>query len=66
VENVSFHIECDGADLSGTIAVPNTYGYQNWKAITISLPLKSGKHVLKIVIDNGGLNLDKMVFQESK
>ncbi|MBN1926279.1 MAG: alpha-L-fucosidase [Prolixibacteraceae bacterium] len=60
------HLECDGEDLTGILTVPNTGGYQNWEVIKKPVNLKAGEHVLKLVIDNGGLNLDKMVFKIDK
>ena len=61
-----FHLECDGIDIIGIINAPNTAGYQNWETVIKSVKLDAGKRVLKLVIDNGGLNLDKMVFKEMK
>ncbi len=65
-DQAKFHLECDGVDRIGIINAPNTAGYQNWETVNKSVKLDAGKHVLKLVIDNGGLNLDKMVFKEMK
>ncbi len=63
-DNVSINLECDGADLSGTLAVPNTAGYQNWEVVSKSFRLEAGKHTLKLILNSDNLNIDKMVFKE--
>jgi hypothetical protein len=63
-DHVSFHLECDGKDLSGSIAVPNTAGFQNWEVVSKSFRLEAGKHILKLVLNSDNLNIDKMVFKE--
>jgi alpha-L-fucosidase len=63
-ENSKLHVECDGEDKTGLISLPNTAGYQNWEILKKTLFLNSGEHVLKVVIDEAGLNFDKMVFRE--
>lgn len=60
------HLECDGADQTGIISIPNTAGFQNWKVIKKTVKLNAGQHVLKLVIDGNFLNLDKIVFEEIK
>jgi hypothetical protein len=57
-----FHLESDGANLTGTIDVPNTNGFQNWIALERTVRLDAGSHVLRIVIDGDFVNLDKMDF----
>ena len=61
-----FHLECDGKNKTGTISVPNTIGFQNWKVITKNVSLDAGQHVLKLVVDGELWNIDKMVFEEIK
>ena len=60
------HLECDGADKTGIISIPNTAGFQNWEAIYKTVNLDAGRHVLKVTVDGALLNLDKMVFEEVK
>lgn len=60
------HIECDGADKTGIISIPNTKGFQNWEVIKKTVKLDAGRHLLKVVVDGDFLNLDKMVFEEIK
>jgi alpha-L-fucosidase len=61
-----FHLECDNADKTGIISVPNTQGFQNWQVIKKNLTLDVGQHVLKLVVDGDLWNIDKMVFEEMK
>jgi len=64
VEGAKLHLECDGADITGIVSIPNTVGYQNWEAVNKTVKLDAGQHVLKLVVDGEGLNLDKIVFKE--
>jgi subtilisin family serine protease len=51
----TFHVEVDGVDVTGPLAVPNTGGWQNWQTIsTGAIPLTAGPHVLRVVIDTNG------------
>ncbi|ACB76498.1 alpha-L-fucosidase [Opitutus terrae] len=61
-----FHLESDGVDLTGTIDVPNTKGFQNWTNVKHTIHLDAGQHVLKVVIDGDYVNLDKMDFEKSE
>jgi alpha-L-fucosidase len=60
------HLECDGTDKTEIISIPNTAGFQNWEVIKRTINLDAGQHVLKVVVDGDLLNLDKMVFEETK
>jgi hypothetical protein len=51
----SFHVEVDGVDATGSLAVPNTGGWQSWVVINAgAIPLTAGTHVLRVVIDTNG------------
>jgi alpha-L-fucosidase len=65
-DNTKLHIECDDENKTGTVSLPNTAGYQSWKIVKTELKLNEGRHVLKVMIDADGLNIDKMVFEEKK
>ena len=55
----SFHIEIDGVNVTGSIAVPTTGGYQTWKNVSsIPVNLTQGTHTLKIVMETPGFNLN--------
>ncbi|HEX8914855.1 MAG TPA: carbohydrate-binding protein, partial [Humisphaera sp.] len=51
------HLEVDGADVSGPVALPNTGGWTTWTTVTkAGLSLPAGAHVLRLAFDasNGG------------
>jgi hypothetical protein len=51
----TFHLEVDGANVTGTIGVPNTGGWQTWQTITKSgISLTAGQHTLRLVFDGAG------------
>ncbi len=57
-----FHVELDGVNISGAFVVPNTTGYQ-WGTATVVTPvLSTGKHVLRVIIDAGGFNINYLNF----
>ena len=60
------HLECDGKDITGTISIPNTSGFQKWEVIKKEVKLDAGEHVLRLVFDGDYFNVDKMVFEEVK
>ena len=48
----TFHVEVDGVDRTGPIAVPDTGGWQTWQTITTTgIPLTAGQRVLRVVLD---------------
>jgi len=51
----NFHIEIDGANVTSTIAVPNTGGWQTWNTIGKSgVNLAAGQHILRLAFDGIG------------
>ncbi|HEX7411152.1 MAG TPA: alpha-L-fucosidase [Bacteroidales bacterium] len=65
-DDAKMHLEISGTDRTGIIAIPNTGGGQTWKEVKKTLKLDAGQHVLKLVIDNRGVHIDKMIFEEVK
>ncbi len=63
-DNAKLHLECDAENITGTVPVPNTSGFQSWVVVKKKVKLEEGEHVLKLVVDGDFLNLDKMVFNE--
>lgn len=58
-----FHVELNGKDVTGTVAVPNTGGYQNWQSVNVkNISLEQGTDTLKLVIDKGGFNINSMTW----
>jgi lysophospholipase L1-like esterase len=62
-----FHVELDGVNISGAFVVPNTTGYQTWGTATVTTPvLSTGKHVLRVIIDARGFNINYLNFTVNK
>ncbi|MEO0513828.1 MAG: kelch repeat-containing protein [Planctomycetota bacterium] len=50
-----FHLELDGVDVSGPIAVPDTGDFQTWQTVLVpNLSLTTGTQVLRIAFDANG------------
>jgi beta-glucanase (GH16 family) len=59
----SFHMEMDGQNISGSIAVPNTTGWQTWQTASVTTSaLTAGQKVMRVVIDAGSFNLNNVTF----
>ncbi|HTB51802.1 MAG TPA: carbohydrate-binding protein, partial [Ferruginibacter sp.] len=59
----TLHVESDGVNISGTIAVPNTGGWQTWQTVTVTTPsLTAGQHVLRIYEETLGFNINYLTF----
>jgi hypothetical protein len=54
-----------GTNLTGSINVPKTGGWQTWTTVTASVTLPAGQQVLTWNQDNGGYNLDSFAFTSS-
>lgn len=50
----SFHLELDGVDLTGRIAVPNTGGRKKFRTLTRQITLPAGNPTLRLVFDTAG------------
>jgi phosphatidylserine/phosphatidylglycerophosphate/cardiolipin synthase-like enzyme len=51
----TFHIEVNGVDKTGPIAVPNTGGWQTWVTVTkTGVTLTAGTQVWRLVMDSNG------------
>jgi alpha-L-fucosidase 2 len=59
----SLHVELDGVNISGSIAVPNSGGYQTWQTVSDTTPVFStGQHVIRVVMETTGFNFNYMNF----
>ncbi|MBO9703471.1 MAG: family 43 glycosylhydrolase [Sporocytophaga sp.] len=59
------HVEVDGTDVTGTINIPNTKGWQAWETITINdVSLKEGQHVMRVFFDSDYMNLNYLQFND--
>jgi lysophospholipase L1-like esterase len=58
-----FHIQTpSGTNLSGTINVPGTGGWQTYTNVTASITLPAGEQILELFEETGGYNLNYMTF----
>jgi hypothetical protein len=62
----AFHIaNSAGNNLSGSVNVPATGGWQDWTTVTASVTLPAGVQTLTVDQDNGGWNIYTMAFASS-
>src|SRR6202453_790886 len=54
-----------GANLSGSVNVPDTGGWQTWTTVTVSVTLPAGQQTLTVYQDNGGWNIHQISFASS-
>ena len=46
------HVEVDGVNVSGSIAVPDTNGWHFWQTVTVNnISLTAGQHILRLAFD---------------
>jgi hypothetical protein len=63
----TFHIEFDGADVSGPMIFVATGGWQNWTSVFArQMLLAEGQHTMRLVMDSGGVNLNWVLFTPSR
>jgi hypothetical protein len=58
----ALHIEFDGANLTGSISVPNTGGWDTWQSFTQTVSLTAGQHMMRVAIENGGMDMNWFSF----
>jgi len=59
----SFHVELDGQNISGPIAIPNTGDWQTWATVNVTTPaLTTGTKVLRLVVDAAEFNINWLNF----
>ncbi|MCU0431415.1 MAG: carbohydrate-binding protein [Cytophagaceae bacterium] len=57
------HLEIDGVNVSGTLAIPQTGGWQSWQTVTIpNVSIAAGSRVLRLSLDSDNFNVSRMVF----
>jgi chitinase len=62
----TFHVEMDGVNVSGTLTVPNTTGWQIWQTVTATTTsLTTGQKVMRIFADQGDFNINYVDFASS-
>jgi endoglucanase len=59
----TMHLESAGANLTGTVAAPDTGGWQAWTTVTAaSVSLAAGPQEIRLAFDSGSFNLNSMTF----
>ncbi|HEY1486279.1 MAG TPA: glycoside hydrolase family 3 C-terminal domain-containing protein, partial [Micromonosporaceae bacterium] len=59
----AFHVvNASGTNLTGSVAVPNTGGYETWTTVTASVTLAAGQQTLTIDQDANGWNFHYFAF----
>jgi hypothetical protein len=59
-----FHIEVDGVDVTGNLAVPNTGSWSTFQPVSASgIALSAGSHVIRVVSDQQYFNVDSVQIQ---
>jgi hypothetical protein len=57
----AFHLSnSSGTNLTGSVNIPNTGGWQNWTTASATVTLPAGVQTLTLNEDNGGWNIDWM------
>lgn len=66
VSGGSFHLEVNGQNVTGTVTAPGTGGWDTWTTVNVgTISLQSGTNTIKVVIEQGSWNLDKLELVES-
>jgi len=59
-ETGAFHIEVDGVDVTGSILVGNTGGWQNWEDRTSVVALSAGLQIVEVVVEGNDFNVNRL------
>lgn len=63
---MTFHIEMDGQNITGTIAVPKTGGWDTWNTLTLQdIALTAGNKIMRVVMETGNFNLNYFTFTKA-
>jgi len=61
--NGTFHLQnAGGTNLSGTVTVTPSGGWQTWKNVTANVTLPAGQQILQLSDDGGNYNINFMTF----
>jgi glucose/arabinose dehydrogenase/PKD repeat protein len=57
------HLEVDGQNVTGTVNIPNTGGFQAWQSIAVSnIQLSAGAHIIRVHFEANDINLNYVAF----
>jgi hypothetical protein len=63
--NAFVHLEVGGKDVTGSVAILTTNGWQSYSANTVDgIRLEQGVQVIRLFLETGGLNLDRIEFEK--
>jgi arabinoxylan arabinofuranohydrolase len=63
--NSSIRYKIDGNDVTGSVIISNTGGWQTYKTIsTKGIRLDAGTHILQLFEETGGFNIDKIIIEK--
>lgn len=55
----TYRLEVDGVNVTGSVTVPQTGGWQSWTTVTTEpVTLTAGRHILTFVTESNGFNLN--------
>jgi hypothetical protein len=64
-EGSSIRIKLDGKDITGSMTIPATGGWQEWEAIIkADVAFQAGVHIFQLYEENSGFNIDKIVIMQ--
>ncbi|QPV62801.1 endo-1,4-beta-xylanase [Halosimplex litoreum] len=59
----AFHVEVGGTDVSGTVGVPDTGGWDSWETVSTSgVSLDAGQQVIRVAMDESWWDLNYLEF----
>jgi beta-glucanase (GH16 family) len=62
----AMHVEVDNVNVTGSVTVSNTGGWQTWKTTTVkNISLTQGKHTVRLAFDSTNINSNYMDWKES-
>ncbi len=57
------HLEVDGVNVTGSVNIPNTGGFQTWQTVTVSnIQLTTGSHIIRVHFEANDINFDYLDF----
>jgi hypothetical protein len=62
----TFHVDVDGVNVSGTLTIPNTGGWQTWQTVTATTTsLTTGQKIMRVYAEQSDFNLNYVDFASS-
>jgi hypothetical protein len=58
--SASLHVEVNGANVTGSVSVPSTGGWQTWTSVRKTVTLSAGLQTMVVYFDTGNVNLNSI------